>query len=46
MVLETYMKICVTAGFSRKKIFASKIRKMDQKWTKKEFFEFIEKFGH
>ena len=34
------------AGFSRKKFFAPKIGKMDQKWAKTWFFEFIEKFCH
>ena len=31
MMLETHMKLCVTAGFSRKKNFSPKIGKMDQK---------------
>ena len=31
MVVETHIKLGVTARFSRKKIFALKIGKMDQK---------------
>ena len=46
MVLETYMKLRLRAGFSEKKNFARKIGKMDQKWAKNMFFESIEKFGH
>ena len=43
MVLETHMKLCVTARFSGKILFAPK---WTQNRPKTEFFEFIEKFGH
>ena len=36
MVLETYMKLCVTARFCGN-FFAPKIGKMDQKWAKNGF---------
>ena len=38
------MQLCVTGFF--KIIFASKIEKILEKWTKNSFFEFIEKFDH
>ena len=38
MVVETHMKLDVTARFSRKKCFALKIWKIDQKWTKNMVF--------
>ena len=47
MVLETYVKFCVTdQDFLEKYFLLPKIRKMDQKRSKTGFFEFIEKFGH
>lgn len=39
------MKLCVTAGFSKKKI-APKIGKITKNGPKAEFFDFIEEFGH
>ena len=33
-------------GFSGKKFFTPKISKLDQKWAKRGFCEFIKKFGH
>ena len=34
MVLETHIKLCITAGFSGKKFFfCPQIGKIDQKWT-------------
>ena len=38
MVLETFMKLCVTAEFSGKFFLPPKIGKMDPKWSKTEFF--------
>ena len=46
MMLETQMKLCVTAGFSGKKLVATKFGEMKQKWAKTGLFEFIERFGH
>ena len=54
MVLEAHMKLCVTErDFAKKKNKkktkkkkVSNIGKLDQKWAKKKFFEFIETFGH
>ena len=43
MVLETRMKLCVTAGFSGKIFLRQKLTKNGPKTG---FFEFIEKFGH
>ena len=40
------MKLSVTEPDFLGKKFCPKIGKMDQKWAKKCFFEFIEKFGH
>ena len=40
MVLETHMKLCVTAGFFGKKLVCLQLL------PKTGFFEFIEKFGH
>ena len=34
MALETHMKLCVTAEFSRNFFFAQKNGEMDQKWTR------------
>ena len=41
-----YEVVCDRAGFSRKNFFAPKIGKMDQKWVKNGFFEYVEKFCH
>ena len=38
MVLEISVKLCVTAGFSRKKNFVLKIGKVDQNWAKNSGF--------
>ena len=38
MVLEIYVKLCVTARFSLKKILAPKIGKMDQNWAQNRVF--------
>ena len=35
----------MTVGSSRKILFAQKFGKIDQKWAKTRFFEFIERFG-
>ena len=42
-MLETHMKLCMTAGFFGKTFLPSKIGKMGQKCF---FFVFIRKFGH
>ena len=36
--IEMHVKLCVTARFSRKVVFAPKIGKMDQKWAKNRVF--------
>ena len=42
MVLETYMKLCLTElDFLEKVFFATKIRKMDQKWAKNRGFFYL-----
>ena len=46
MVLEAHMKLCVTERDFATKKKVSNIGKLDQKWAKKKFFEFIETFGH
>ena len=38
MMLETHMKLCMAAGFSRKFFFAQKIGKMGQEWAKNKGF--------
>ena len=43
---ETHIKLCVTAGFSRKKILPQKLRKWTKNGPKKAFFDYIEKFCH
>ena len=45
MVLETHMKLCVKAGFFVK-FFAPQNCENRPKMGQKQFFEFIEKFGH
>ena len=42
MVLESHVELCMTARFSGKNFFASKLGK----WAKNCFFQFIGKFGH
>ena len=39
------MKLCVTAGFSKKKL-PRKLGKCTKNGPKAEFFDFIEEFGH
>ena len=47
MVLETHMKLCMTAGFSGKNIFWPKNWENGPKMGQNQgFFKFIEKFGH
>ena len=45
MVLETHMKLCVTAGFSGGKI-SQNLEKGPKMSQKQGFFEFMKKFGH
>ena len=46
MVLETHMRLCVTAGFSRKYIFYTQNCENVPKMGQKQCLEFIEKFGN
>ena len=46
MMLETHMKFRMTEPDFLEKNFPKKVGKMNQKGSKTEFFEFIEKFIH
>ena len=41
MVLETHMKLCVTASFFGKRFFDPKIGKMDHEWAKNKILVII-----
>lgn len=43
MVIETHMKLCETGPDSSETFFVPKTGKMNSKWAKTEFFEFVEK---
>ena len=46
MVLESHVKLCVTATFSGENFFPKKLRKLAQNGPETGFFQFIGKFGH
>ena len=46
MVPEILEKVCITTRFRGKTFFAPKIGEMGQKWLKKGFSAFKEKFCH
>ena len=45
-MLETQVRLCLAGPDFREFLFYLKIGKIDKKWPKTGFFDFIEKFGH